>query len=77
MGRLYDDGLIPPRSNDLKSPEGHGPWSVGWVLLIDALAESAARANPYTALTLALWGFVLLATLLLAVYGPPRGGQSR
>ena len=51
--------------------------SVGWVLLIDALAESAARANPYTALTLALWGFVLLATLLLAVYGPPRGGQSR
>jgi hypothetical protein len=45
---------------------------VGWVLLLDAVAESAVRANPYTALSLALGGIVLLATLLVALYGPAR-----
>jgi hypothetical protein len=50
---------------------------VGWVLLVNAVSESGLRANPYTALSLALGGLVLLATLLVALYGPPRGGHSR
>ena len=47
--------------------------TVGLALLVDAVADSALQANPYTALSLALGGIVLLATLLVGLYGPPRG----
>jgi hypothetical protein len=51
--------------------------TVGWILFVDALDESAIRANPYTALSLALGGIVLLATLLIALYGPARSSKLR
>jgi hypothetical protein len=52
---------------------GVGTSVAGWVLFLQSVAGSTVRANPYTALSLALGGIVLIATLLVALYGPPRG----
>jgi hypothetical protein len=43
--------------------------AAGSIVLVDAIAEDALHANPYTALSLALGGLGLLATLLVAVKG--------
>jgi hypothetical protein len=41
--------------------------AVGWTLFADSISDTAVQANPYTALILALAGFVLLASLLVAL----------
>jgi hypothetical protein len=41
--------------------------AVGWTLFADAIDDDAVQANPYTALILALAGFVFLASLLVAL----------
>jgi hypothetical protein len=49
---------------------GVGTTVAGFFLLLQAIAPSVISANPYTALTLTLGGIVLVATLLVALYGP-------
>jgi hypothetical protein len=45
--------------------------TTGVLLFVDAVADNAIRANPYTALSLALGGLILLATLLVALRDSP------
>jgi hypothetical protein len=45
---------------------------LGTTLLVDSIKEGGVQANPYTALSLALGGLLVLATLLVAVSGNRR-----
>jgi hypothetical protein len=46
--------------------------AVGWTLFADAVAETSIRANPYTALVVALSGLIILASVLIGLSQPPR-----
>ncbi len=56
----------------LASGIGVATSAVGWTLFADSVAESAIRANPYSALSFALGGIVLLLSVFVALHGPPR-----
>jgi len=43
---------------------------VGWVLFVASVRADGIHANPYTALSLALGGIVLLATLIVGLKAP-------
>jgi hypothetical protein len=47
--------------------------AVGWFLLMSSVISGHLRANPYIALSLALGGLALTATVAVAAKSPPSG----